>query len=142
MGRDIQIVIDAHDPVRLGDFWAKALGYEVEPPPPGFESWPDFAQANDFPKARWAVGLIDPDGRGPRVFLPTVTDAKRGKNRVHLDIFVGGGSDISEAQRRERIALEVARLVDLGATQVADRSEHGTTWIVMQDPEGNEFCVQ
>ncbi|MBM7787243.1 VOC family protein [Tenggerimyces flavus] len=134
MGRELQIVIDAHDPVRLAEFWATALGYVVEPAPRGFESWREFARVNDIPKDRWAVGLIDPDGRGPRVFLPTVTDTKRGKNRVHLDIFVGGG--------REQIAVEVARLVGIGATHVADRAERGTSWTVLQDPEGNEFCVQ
>ena len=56
-------------------------------------------------------------------------DEKTAKNRMHLD-----GTAPS-------VGAEVARLVDLGATRVADMEEYGYTWTVMADPEGNEFCI-
>ncbi|MGW5364971.1 VOC family protein [Actinopolymorpha pittospori] len=141
MSRDIQIVIDAHDPVRLAEFWAKVLGYEPEPAPPGYETWEEFARANSIPKERYAAALIDADQGGPRIFFPTVPEAKRGKNRVHLDVFVRCAEQVPEAQLLRRIEDEVARIVDLGGTRLADGSENGAHWTVMQDPEGNEFCV-
>ena len=56
-------------------------------------------------------------------------EPKTAKNRMHLDLMAHG------------VEAEVARLVDLGATRVADVAEYGFTWTVMADPEGNEFCV-
>jgi hypothetical protein len=143
MGRDIQIVIDANDhPVMLAEFWADALGYELQPPPPGYDTWEAFARANTIPKDRYAAALIDPDHHGPRIFFPTVPERKQVKSRVHLDVFVGGDGEVPEAERRQRIADVVARLVELGGTRLADRAENGSYWTVMHDPEGNEFCVQ
>jgi Glyoxalase-like domain len=83
MGPSLQIVFDANDVRRLVGFWEQALGYQVQPPPPEFETWEDFARDKGIPEEeQW-------DGS------------------------------------RQREALE-----------------RGEFWIVMQDPEGNEFCLQ
>jgi hypothetical protein len=84
--------------------------------------------------ARCAV--VDADGSGPRIFFQRVPEEKRTKNRVHLDVAVGP----------ERIDTEAERLARLGATRIDTIEEsYGPfpveRWIVMQDPEGNEFCV-
>jgi predicted enzyme related to lactoylglutathione lyase len=107
------LVLDCQDPATLASFWAGALGYV-------------------------AVGSVDnytllsPDGRdGPNLLLQRVPEAKSGKNRMHLDLHV------------DDIETEAARLVTLGATRLeaSPSTEHGSTWIKMADPDGNEFCV-
>jgi hypothetical protein len=76
--------------------------------------------------------LRSPDG-GPVLLFGPVPEGKSGKNRVHLDL------QPTDRSRDE----EVARLLELGATQVADhRRDDGTGWVVLADPEGNEFCVE
>jgi hypothetical protein len=137
-------VIDCADPARLGEFWAAALGYQRQDPPAGFDSWPQFLQAQGVPEAEWnsANALVDPDGTGPRLFLQRVPEPKAAKNRVHLDVNVSGGHSVPAAQRQATIAEHVARLTGLGATRVDERSLRGDYWVVMQDPEGNEFCLQ
>jgi hypothetical protein len=74
---------------------------------------------------------------------------KPGKNRIHLDLNVSGGPTVLLPDRKARVNREVGRLLDLGASEqrawdVPPRSkaELGEYWVVMQDPEGNEFCVQ
>jgi predicted enzyme related to lactoylglutathione lyase len=107
------LVLDCHDPEGLAPFWADALGYVTLG---GVENYV----------------LLVPDGRpGPKLLLQRVPEAKAGKNRMHLDIEV---PDI------EAVA---GRLEASGATRVSSgvESEHGSSWIVMNDPEGNEFCV-
>ena len=71
MAVGVQVVIDCADPARLGEFWAVALGYERQAPPPGFASWPDFLTAQGVPESEWNSrnAVIDPDGRGPRLFF-------------------------------------------------------------------------
>jgi predicted enzyme related to lactoylglutathione lyase len=109
----IALVLDCHDPARLAKFWAPALGY-VE------------------------VGSVDnytlllPDGTaGPQLLLQRVPEPKAGKNRMHLDIHAPD------------IEAEATRLQGLGARRLAKDalSEHGHSWVLMSDPEGNEFCV-
>ncbi len=78
------------------------------------------------------AAAVDPDGIGPRLLAQKVPEGKTAKNRVHLDVRVGG---------REAVPAEVERLVALGATFHGTFDEHGTYWAVMKDPEGNEFCV-
>lgn len=143
MSRTVQITFDAADPEGLASFWAEALGYKPQPPPPGFATWEQFALDNDFPEAELASfsALVDPDHTGPRLFFQKVPEGKAGKNRVHLDVNVtehGHG----DAERRRAIAAEVARLEALGARRIAEFDEHKGIWTVMQDPEGNEFCIQ
>jgi hypothetical protein len=144
MATPIQIVFDATDPATLADFWALALGYIVQPPPDGFESWDDWARAMEIPEENWndARALIDPDGAGPRIFFQRVPESKAAKNRVHLDTNVGGGHDTPLEERRRRVDASVGRLVAAGASVSDPVEQRGEYWVVMQDPEGNEFCVQ
>ena len=140
----IQVVIDAHDPASLSAFWAAALagrGYAVPAPPGDFEDWPAFLTAHGVPEERWNdASAIEAEGQ-PRIFFQRVPEAKTVKNRVHVDLLAGGGPAVPLEQQRERVAAEVERLEALGATRVGDRADLGVHWCVMQDPEGNEFCV-
>ena len=137
-----QIVFDANDVPRLVAFWEQALGYEVQPPPPEFETWEDFARENGIPEEQWDGwgALIDPDGKRPRIFFQRVPEGKTAKNRLHLDVNVGEGLDSED--RTTRVKQEADRLEELGATRQREAFERGEFWIVMQDPEGNEFCLQ
>jgi hypothetical protein len=142
MGVGFQVTIDAADPRGLAGFWAAALGYVDQPPPPGFGSWEAFLDSVNWPAdqrdARWA--LIDPDGAGPRLFFQKVPEPKAGKNRVHLDLNVGAG--LAGPERRAAVQRRAAELTSLGARPVAEVDGGFEYWIVMADPEGNEFCLQ
>ncbi len=96
------------------------------------------------PEAEWnrASAIVDPEGRGPRIYFQQVPEPKVVKNRVHLDVNVGGGPGISTDERRTRVDAAIERLCDLGATKLRPYEENGEYWVVMQDPEGNEFCLQ
>jgi Glyoxalase-like domain len=137
----IQISFDAHDPLALGRFWAQALGYVDQPPPPGFDSWDAFLDSAGVPAGErdrvWAV--VDPDGVRPRLLFQRVPEDKTAKNRVHLDVKID--ADVPAEQRPQAVRERVAQLVELGATRLHEAAELGVFWIVMQDPEGNEFCV-
>jgi hypothetical protein len=145
MATKVQIVFDCADPDAQARFWAEALHYVLQPPPPGFDSWDAWADSmgippearNDFSAA------LDPDGVGPRLFFQRVPEGKVAKNRVHLDINAGGGRDVPDDERRRRVDAEVVRLKALGATDARGAMDrHGEYWVRMNDPEGNEFCVQ
>jgi hypothetical protein len=86
--------------------------------------------------------VVDPDGDGPRVYFQKVPEPKTAKNRVHLDLRVAAGLEGDE--RMAALEAECARLVELGATRV-QRHEPAPPmsggFIVMADPEGNEFCL-
>ena len=142
MGPSLQIVFDANDVPRLVAFWEQALGYQVQPPPPEFETWEDFAREKGIPEEQWDGwgALIDPDGKRPRIFFQRVPEGKTAKNRVHLDVNVGEGLDGDD--RTKRVKQEADRLEGLEATRQREVFERGEFWIVMQDPEGNEFCLQ
>jgi hypothetical protein len=142
VGPSLQIVFDANDVPRLVAFWEQALGYQVQPPPPEFETWEDFGRENGIPEEQWDGwgALIDPDGKQPRIFFQRVPEGKTAKNRVHLDVNVGEGLDGED--RTMRVKQEADRLEGLGATRQREAFERGEFWIVMQDPEGNEFCLQ
>ena len=144
MATGIQVVIDCADPARLAEFWAAALGYVVQEPPPGFATWQDFLRAQGIPESDWnrANAVVDPERRGPRIYFQRVPEPKMMKNRVHLDLNVSGGRATPIELRRERVNAEADRLRGLGATRVRAAEEHGQYWVVMQDPESNEFCVQ
>jgi hypothetical protein len=87
--------------------------------------------------------LIDPDGAGPPFWFQQVPEGKVVKNRLHLDIFVSGGREVPMATRKARVDAEVDRLIGLGATKYRVLDEDGIDHyaVVMQDPEGNEFCL-
>ena len=141
MFKGFQVTFDARHAPSLAEFWALALGYIIEPPPPGFESWDAFADSIDMPpEDREAISaIVDPAGQGPRILFLNVPEEKTAKNRVHLDVRLPQGLEGSE---REKVRDEkVAQLVGAGATYVDTRSDHGPAWVVLLDPEGNEFCL-
>jgi hypothetical protein len=139
----IQVVMDAGDPATQAEFWAEALRYEAEPPPSGFDDWPAFLRSVGVPEKEWGryAAVVDPDGIGPRHLFQTVPEGKVVKNRVHLDLNVGPRHGATDEERRAAVAQAVAHLTGLGATVVSPREEMGVYWVVMQDPEGNEFCL-
>ena len=146
MAVSVQVVIDCADPDRLARFWASALGYKLQDPPEGYASWDDWLREMNIPQDEWnsASAIVDPDGRGPRVYFQRVPEGKAVKNRVHLDVNLGGGRETPLEKRKLNVDAEVERLVGEGATKVQpfDQPERGEYWVVMQDPEGNEFCLQ
>lgn len=131
MATSIQVVIDCADPAALSRFWAETLHYKLQDPPTGYASWPDFLRAQGVPESEFnsASAIVDPDGAGPRVFFQRVPDQKSVKNRLHLDL------------RPQDQAAEVERLIALGATRVDVGQDDDVTWVVLADPEGNEFCI-
>ncbi len=139
MATPIQVTFDCADPGALAAFWAQALGYVVQPPPEPFPSWEDALTAWGVPRHLWnsRSAVIDPDGDGPRLFFQQVPEGKQVKNRMHVDLKAGGSGD----DRRGRIDTEVERLLGLGATVLYPLEEWGSYSVTMQDPEGNEFCV-
>lgn len=145
MATGVQVVIDCADPARQAAFWAEALHYAIPVPPPEFATWDDWARDQGIPEERWndASAVEDPDGKGPRMFFQKVPEGKVAKNRMHLDLNVGGGHGVPIEERRQRVDAEVARLKSLGATDERGSIERlGEYWVRMNDPEGNEFCVQ
>ena len=105
------ITIDTGDARKLAEFWTAALGTTIQ------QDWGEF------------IVLAPTTEHGPALALQQVPDATPGKNRIHLDSHVP-----------DRKA-EVARLVALGATEVAEHSVPGIVWTVLADPDGNQFCV-
>jgi Glyoxalase-like domain len=128
MSRHIQVTFDAHDPRALSSFWRDVLGY-IHPGPPGVDR-----------NTRSAIE--DPDGHGPRLFFQQVPEDKVAKNRVHLDVRAAPG--LQGEERMAALEAECDRLVALGATRVR-RDEPAAPmsagFIVMTDPEDNEFCL-
>ena len=112
MAAKLGLVLDCADPQRLAAFWSEAIGYTT------------LGSAGSY------VMLVDESGQRPKLLLQGVPEAKTAKNRMHFDI------------ETPDVDAEVARLEQLGASRAEDaRVEHGTRWVVMSDPEGNEFCV-
>lgn len=109
-----EVTYDARDAGRVARFWAAALGWEVGP---GASEYVATVGGPDLPPQSL-----------PMLFVQ-VPEERAGKNRVHLDLVA------------DDMAAEVVRLVELGATVVHEKSEWGHSWITLQDPEGNEFCV-
>jgi predicted enzyme related to lactoylglutathione lyase len=106
------VTFDCADPLSLSAFWAAVTGYEPT------------EQREDF------VRLRAPDKRGVRhILFFKVPEPKTVKNRMHVDLAARDA------------AAEVRRLCALGATEVEHREGNGTSWTVMLDPEGNEFCL-
>ena len=145
MTTKIQIVFDCADPAAQAAFWQEALGYHSPPPPAPHSTWPEFLASAGVPEDQWndANAVEDPEGTGPRLFFQKVPEGKVAKNRMHLDLNVGGGHAVPLEERRSRVDEEVERLKALGATDERGAMEkNGEYWVRMNDPEGNEFCVQ
>ncbi|CAA9353133.1 MAG: conserved hypothetical protein SCC24.31c [uncultured Nocardioidaceae bacterium] len=141
--REVQVTFDCGDPAALAAFWAEVLGYRLDPPPPGFATWEAALEAWGVPPERRndRSAVSDPDSRGPRLFFQKVPEGKGAKNRVHLD--VRAAPDLAGEERMTALEREATRLVGLGATRL-ERVEPGglqAGHVVMQDPEGNEFCL-
>jgi hypothetical protein len=136
MAVGVQVTFDCTDPGQLSRFWSEALGYVVQPPPEGYTSWEDWLTERGVPPERWndASAAVDPGGSGPRLFFQRVPEGKVAKNRVHLDVNVG----------REQVDAARDRVLALGAAVIrpGTTSELDEYWVVMADPEGNEFCLQ
>ena len=136
MSRSIQITFDAADPHALAAWWAELLGYEVESNhemiagllEQGIVSEDDVVRVDGTLFFADAVAI---DGDGPRMLFQRVPEPKMAKNRVHLDLPVDP----------DELESEVDRVVATGGTFVDYRSHPGHRWAVMQDPEGNEFCL-
>jgi len=110
------ITIDCADPYRLARWWCSV--FEVEPHP---DDYPD------DPEATCSIG----EGV-PRLLFERVPEPRPTKNRVHIDIRPEGRRDD-----------EMARIIGLGASFVADhRNADGSGWVVLADPDGNEFCIE
>lgn len=115
----LYLTFDCHDPVRQADFWATALSYEVD------------VRNHAFDEAE----ITDPTGVGLPILFITVPETKIAKNRMHIDLLA-----------ETPFEAEVERLVAAGARamethQDPEGYEGPHIWTVMQDPEGNEFCV-
>jgi hypothetical protein len=140
MAYDFQVTVDSSDPHVLADWWAEALGWQVEPQDEAFiQRMVDAGHASADQTRRyrgalvWAVGaaLNSPEPGRPRLLFQLVPEAKTVKNRMHLDVRVG----------LEHQEAEVARLVALGATELWRGAQGPYAWVTLADPEGNEFCV-
>ncbi|WP_020577209.1 VOC family protein [Actinopolymorpha alba] len=148
MAVSYKVCIDCADPHRLAAFWAEALGYVVEDHSAFIQRLLDdgvpvqdaVTELDGRFAWRHAAAVRDPDhpvhpergtGLGGRVLFQVVPKPKQGKNRVHLDLHHGP----------ENVEKEVARLCELGATRIGEGQEGGSRWVVLADPEGNEFCV-
>jgi catechol 2,3-dioxygenase-like lactoylglutathione lyase family enzyme len=124
--RQFQVTFDCADPERVARFWCEVLGYVV---PPGQRDTGS------------AFACVDPAGAGPRLFFQRVPEGKVVKNRVHLDVRVGTG--LVGEERLAVLEAEYARLAALGGTrvQLLRADEENESCLVMQDIEGNEFCL-
>jgi catechol 2,3-dioxygenase-like lactoylglutathione lyase family enzyme len=140
--RDVQITFDCSDPARVAAFWAEALGYRLQVPPAGFESWEQALEAMGVPPENRndASAVVDPEGFGPRLFFQRVPERKQVKNRVHLDIRAAPG--LAGDARMAVLEAESERLAAHGATRLKRYEPApplGAGHITMADPEGNEF---
>lgn len=146
MAVSFKLVIDCADPEPLARFWAAALGYELEPPPDGFASWDAYWRDVGVPEDELGLGadcIVDPDGRGPRIWFQVVPECKAAKNRLHLDIGVGVGRAAPIETRRQRVDAEACRLTDLGVLLDGVLKSEGLDHyeVATKDLEGNEFDI-
>lgn len=144
MAVSFQVTFDCANPDGMATFWAEVLGYKKQDPPQGYNSWPEFLEAQHIPEQFWDAfsAIVDPKGVGSRIFFQKVPEPKTSKNRVHLDVNMGYGFSTPAEERRQKTLAEVERLTGLGASKIREVEERGEHWIVMADPEGNEFCLQ
>jgi catechol 2,3-dioxygenase-like lactoylglutathione lyase family enzyme len=118
-----EVIFDCHDLARSSNFWSDALGYEQVS---SGEGW----IAIRSPDVELTDEMLRDSPQSPALAFVLVPEDKILKNRVHIDL-----TPIDCSQEEE-----VQRLVELGAHRI-DIGQRGTSWIVMADPEGNEFCV-
>ena len=144
MSKEVQITFDCGDPDGLCRFWVDVLDYQLQPPPPGFDSWEVFLDSVGVPadQRNSRSAAVPKQGEGPRLFFQRVPEGKSAKNRVHLDVRAAPG--VAREDRMAALQVEADRLVALGAAQLRRVEPDGgmeTGFITMADPEGNEFCL-
>ena len=107
------IAIDALQPRVVADFWCSVLGWQV------------------LEEDEGVITIAPPDGSRPLIDVVPVPERKTAKNRLHLDLRADGTPT----------AVELERLLELGARRVDVGQAPDVTWVVLADPEGNEFCL-
>jgi hypothetical protein len=139
--KEFQVTFDCAVPERVARFWCEVLGYVVPPPPEGFADWDEFNRSLPPEVQGSAFACIDPTGVGPRLFFQRVPEGKVVKNRVHLDVRAAPG--LVGEERVAALEGECARLVALGAKRVRLLVADGVneSCLVMEDVEGNDFCL-
>jgi hypothetical protein len=139
--KQFQVTFDCASPERVGRFWCEVLGYVVPPPPEGFATWDDYDHTLPPERQDSWFACVDPSGVGPRLFFQRVPENKAVKNRLHLDVRVGTG--LVGEERLASLETECARLSSLGAVRVRllPADDVNESCLVMQDIEGNEFCL-
>jgi hypothetical protein len=123
--RFTELVVDAVDPEGLAAFWMAVLGWQPTGRLPGAVEIAEEAGAGA------GVGASTGMGRGPSLTFVPAAEEKRGKNRLHIDLNPTGCTQ----------AQEVERLLGLGAQRIDIGQGTSKPWVVLADPEGNEFCV-
>jgi hypothetical protein len=151
MTTPISLTIDCINSAAQARFWTQAIHYEMQPPPDGSATWTDYWRAKGMSEEELAKiseedgynVIVDPAGVGPRIWFQPVPESKVVKNRLHLDLNASGGRSKPLEERIPLVDTEVERLEALGATVFARLHTEGLDHygVVMQDPEGNEFCV-
>lgn len=141
MAHDFQVTFDCADPHALADWWADALGWQVEPSneefitsmvEQGYATTADTTRHRGVLVWRDGAAIIAPEASPPRrILFQLVPEPKTVKNRVHLDVRVGA----------DRVAAETARLLANGATFLHEGRQGPHRWVTIADPEGNELCV-
>ena len=141
-----QLTIDPNDPESQGRIWASALGYQPVPPRSPEATWWQHYRGRLGSEPAFGDRLFDPEGLRPPIWFQQVPESKSGKNRLHLDLYpTGRDQALSLEQRIEIVEAKVGGLLALGATiQRREREDDPgdpVYFVVMHDPEGNEFCV-
>jgi hypothetical protein len=141
-----QVTFNANDPALLARFWARALGYLSSPPSTPETTWNAHYRGRLGGREAFDDRIFDPAGQQPPIWFQPVPEAKVGTNRLHLDLYpTGRDNELPLDRRVEIVETKVAELVGLGAsverrTRFDDPADP-VYFVVMQDPEGNEFCV-
>ena len=110
-----ELCIDCADPRQLAGFWSKVLGWRIEMDTPDDDE----------------VAVVDPEGKAPLLLFAPVPEKKTVKNRLHIDVSPEPGQEDQE----------VERIIGLGATHADVGQGPDVSWVVLADPEGNEFCL-
>jgi catechol 2,3-dioxygenase-like lactoylglutathione lyase family enzyme len=142
MAIPIDVTIDCREPERLARFWRELLGYVDRPVPAGYASWEEYDTAAGVLETELDAGsaAVDPAGRGPRLFFQRVPEPKVAKNRLHLDVHVSDGQP-DQAAARKAVQEHAKRAEGLGATVIRTNPDEEDFYMVLVDPEGNEFCL-
>ena len=141
-----QLTFDSNDPAVLARFWGQALGYQPVPPAEPATTWHAHYRARLGEEAAFDDRLFDPAGLRPPIWFQQVPETKAGKNRLHLDLYPTSRDNALPMERRiEIVEAKVAELTGLGGSVQSrtryDDPEDPIYYVVMHDPEGNEFCV-